>query len=220
MGSECGKKRRYSVGEGRNLELALKEHNSLTLACSLEGLPADWRDRVEAVVRYASPAFDLYVTSVKAGARKRPEGILISIAREGAKDAWSERVEQILTERILQELESSRNVARGKQTSQLRFEMGWDAGGGPSICAAEDLSSLSTAERRKLTADRYHLTADLRLAFQEADLDSDAAHFVAQAFAQMDHPGRWALWARLLLVVVETEAALPIELQRRLIDLG
>jgi len=200
--------------------LALKEHNNLTLACSLEGLPDDWRERVEAVVRYASPAFDLYVTSVKAGARKRPEGILISIAREGAESAWSERVERVLTERILQELESSRVAARSKQASQLRFEMGWDAEGGPSVRAAEDLSALSLTERRKLTSARYDLTAELRLVFGEAELGAQATHFVAQALAQMEHPDRWALWARLLLVVTETEAVLPIELQRRLIDLG
>ncbi len=208
------------MAEGRTASVALKQHNSLTLACTLDGLPDDWRNRVEAVVRYASPAFDLYVTSVKAGARKRPEGVLISIAREGAEDAWSEHVERVLSERILHELENSRVAARGKQASQLRFEMGWDVEGGPSIRATEDLSNLSPAERRKLTSDRYHLTADLRLAFQEAEVDPGAAHFVAQAFAQMDHPERWALWARLLLVVAETEAALPIELQRRLIDLG
>lgn len=204
----------------RKSDLGLKRHNSLTLACSLEGLPSDWRDRVEAVIRYASPAFDLYVTSVKAGARKRPEGVLVSIAREGPEEAWSEEVERMLCARILQELESSRNTVRGKEAAQLRFEMGWDVDGGPSIRAGEDLSPLSPAERRTLTAARYHLTAELKLAFQEADLDAGAAHFVAQAFVQMDHPERWALWARLLLVVAETEAAVPIELQRRLMDLG
>jgi hypothetical protein len=122
--------------------VAFKQHNSLTLACSLDGLPDDWRSRVEAVVRYASPAFDLYVTSVKAGARKRPEGILVSIAREGAEEAWSERVERVLSDRILEEIESSRVAARGKQSAQLRFEMGWDGDGGPSISVEEDLSSL------------------------------------------------------------------------------
>jgi hypothetical protein len=200
--------------------VAFKQHNSLTLACSLEGLPEDWRSRVEAVVRYASPAFDLYVTSVKAGARKRPEGILVSIAREGAEEAWSERVERVLSDRILEEIESSRVAARGKQSAQLRFEMGWDGAGGPSISAEEDLSSLTAAARRELTTARYHLTADLRVAFGEAQITPSSAHFVALAFQQMDHPERWALWARLLLVVAETEAALPVELQRRLMALA
>ena len=200
--------------------MAFKQHNSLTLACSLDGLPDDWRSRVEAVVRYASPAFDLYVTSVKAGARKRPEGILVSIAREGAEEAWSERVERVLSDRIIEELESSRTDARGKKSAQLRFEMGWDADGGPSISTEEDLSSLTAAARRELTTARYHLTADLRVAFGEIQVTPSSAHFVALAFQQMDHPERWALWARLLLVVAETEAALPVELQRRLMALA
>jgi len=200
--------------------VGFKHHNSLMLACSLDGLPADWRTRVEAVVRNASPAFDLYVTSVKAGARKRPEGILVAIAREGAEEAWSERVERVLCDRILEELEAFRAAARGQQSAQLRFEMGWGGEGGPSISASEDLGSLTADERRRLTAERYTLTEDLRVAFERADLDPRSAVFVALAFQQMDYPERWALWARLLLVVGETEAGLSIDLQRRLINLA
>lgn len=200
--------------------MALKQHNSLMIEYPLEGLPSDWRRRVEGVVRQASPAFDLYVTNVKAGSRKEPEGILVSIARDGAEEAWSERVERVIGERIVDEMESSKAEARDKQSMQIRFELGWDPEAGARVSSTEDLSHMPASERLNLIARRHALTSDLRIAFQAEEFHDSTMTFVGTALKQMEYPERWALWARLLLVVIETEAALPMPLQRRLMELA
>jgi hypothetical protein len=125
----------------------------------------------------------------------------------------------LLSERILKEMESSRAEARSKQSAQLHFELGWDGAAGVSVSACEDVSGLDRDERLALIAKRHRLTADLRQVFHKTTLDPGTATFVGLALQQMDYPERWALWARLLLVVVETEALLSIDLQRRVIEL-
>ena len=200
--------------------VALKKHNTMSIPTSLAGLPKGWRTRIEGIVRDASPAFDLYVTSVKAGAQSNPEGILISIARDGAEEAWSRQVERTISDRIRAEVDALRAQVREEQAAQLRLEAGWDAERGSQVSTKEDLSSMLSEERLQLITARHALTRELRLTLQGADLDTGTATFCGLAFQQMEYPERWALWARLLLVVHETEAALPLELQQKLMKLA
>ena len=200
--------------------MGLKQHNNLSIVCSLDGLPSNWRLGVEATVREISPLFDLYVTTVKAGARKSPEGVLISIAREGAEAAWTERVEKVLIERILARLAELRDQSRLAEVARLQLEVGWDASGSSKISVRDDLNSLTERERTELIASRRSLAAELRVVFQEAELAPQAASFCGTALAQMEHPERWALWVRLLLQVAETEAVLRPEVQRKMMELA
>ena len=102
--------------------MAIKRHNSLKIPFPLDGLPRDWRQRVERVIQNASKAFDLYVTNVKAGAMKTPEGILVSISRDGAEEAWNLRVERSISDRIVDEMNLSREDQRTRESDRLRFE--------------------------------------------------------------------------------------------------
>ena len=201
--------------------MGMKLHNSLAIECSLDGLPRDWRARVESVVRGASAAYDLYVTTVKAGSRKDPESVLISITREGAETAWSPRVERVLRERIVDELESARAGERGKESARLRFEhLGWDGTGAAQVSSLETLATSTASERIALAEKRVAVLKQLRLVLLEADFEPPTLAFVGVAMKQMEQPERWALWARLLLVVAETEQAIPMPLQKDLMELA
>ena len=88
------------------------------------------------------------------------------------------------------------------------------------MSTVEKLDASSHAQRLELSTRRRVLLAELRVALQGAELEPPTLAFVAVAMRQMDYPERWALWARLLLAVEETERALPLPLQKRLMELA
>lgn len=196
---------------------AAKKHNTLVLDCDMEGLPADWRDHVESTVRHVGKLFDLYVTSVRAGATANPPRILVSISREGADEAWTEQCRSTLSARILQQLDAAREEEAVRRAELARMESAVAAGPRRSsvqrFAAVEverDAGARDAVQRR-----RTALSQEVRARLAAATLPIPARDLANLALDRMKLPDRWALWARVLLAVEETSAALGDELEGR-----
>jgi hypothetical protein len=199
-----------------------KIHNSLAIDCPIEGLPVDWRERVQATVLHVGKIYDLYVTTAKAGATRSPPGILVSISREGSEEAWTPKVEATLKLRILQQLDMARDeeAERLGAIAALEAEV---AGGArrtrrkriPAVDREQDAAS-----RRSVEARRAAVAAEVKAALARARLSPQAEDLGKLALSRMKQPDRWSMWARLLLAVDETAEAIGEELERRMESLA
>jgi hypothetical protein len=186
----------------------------------LTGLPPDWRQRVEATVRSVGGVYYLYVTTVKAGARKNPPGILLAVARDGAEDAWTPRVEAVLRTRIRTTLEFAKEEERNREKARVRLEMG-DVGASVSEgrIPRETRVPSDPSEKAVRAAKRAVLTGELAALLRRSDLPSEALDLLDVAVERMNHPDRWSLWVRILMQVEEIEEVLPPFMTTRILKL-
>lgn len=194
-----------------------KINNSLVLDVSVEGLPSDWRHKVEAAVTHAAKLYSLYATSVQAGLTGNPPQVLVSISRQGAEEAWTERAEATLRARVIQVLEMAREEEAVRQAAIAQLEAGLVR---PRASVARRIVALERerdkATMRSLNAKRNVVLVEIKTAMTQADLAPAAADLARLALSRMKEPGRFALWAQLLMAVDETAQALGPDMERRL----
>jgi len=200
--------------------MAFKRYNTLIINFRSQNLPRNWRARVEQAISSVGSSFDLTITSVKAGARKKPPGVLISVAREGAEDAWTDKCEAAMKQRVLAVLEHAKEEEISRQVEAMGLEVKTDSLGEQQPIRAREKRRAGTAEQKlELVASRRALSADLAIVYRKVKLPPEAQDLAAIAIKRMQDPTRWSLWAQLLLAVQETRKVLPEELEERLRDL-
>ncbi len=195
-----------------------KKHNSLIVDYEIEGLPGDWRGRVEDAVRHVGKLFDLYVTTVKAGVSNNPPRILVSVSREGAHEAWNEEAEATLRARLVQVLE-----AADEEEAKKRAEIA-DLQAGLAIASRartarqikvvdkqRDLVSQKALDRR-----RQDILAEVRKQLEFQQMPDSAFDLVRLGLDRMKRPDRWAMWVQILLSVDLVSEAIGSELELRL----
>ena len=197
--------------------MAFKHYHTLIINYRFQSLPRNWRARVEQVVGSVGAGFDLNISSVKAGARKKPPGVLISIAREGADDSWTDKCEATMRERVLAVLDHAKEEEITRQVDAMGLDQGRSADDPHSIRAQDKKRRAGTAAQKlEYIASRRALCQDMAIVYRKATLPAEAQDLADVALQRMQDPLRWALWAQILLVVHETHKALPEELERRL----
>lgn len=197
---------------------AYKKHNSLIVDYEVDGLPGDWRRRVEDAVQHVGKLFDLYVTTVKAGVSNNPPRILISVAREGSEEAWNETAEATLKARLLQVLEvaDEEEATKRKNINDLQagLAVAARARAQRQIKVVEKQRDLKTL--RALQVKRDLLTVELRDQIEWAQLPDSASDLIRLALDRMKRPDRWTMWVLILLSVDLTSEAIGSELELRL----
>jgi len=199
--------------------VGLKRHNSLMVDYDTEGLPRDWRRRVEDAVRAVGGLHYLYVTTVKAGERKNPPGVLVSVARDGSEESWTPKVELIIRKRIVDVLNYGKQEEIDRRKESLRAELGQLGVLAGRIPARETRVPADPAEHARRTAKRNVLTQEIAITLRKADIPGEARELLEVALQQMQHPDLWALWVRILMQVEETEEVLPAPLTARILQL-
>ncbi|MCP4873644.1 MAG: hypothetical protein GY898_33575 [Proteobacteria bacterium] len=197
---------------------AYKKHNSLIVDYEVDGLPGDWRNRVEDAVQHVGKLFDLYVTTVKAGVSNNPPRILISVAREGSEEAWNDQAEATLKARLLQVLETAddEEAVKRKNISDLQE--------GLAIAAkARTMRQIKVIEKqrdphtlKKLQIKRTEVIAEVREKIEWAQLPDSASDLIRLALDRMKRPDRWCMWVQILLSVDLASEAIGSELELRL----
>lgn len=196
--------------------MAFKCYNTLIINYRSQNLPRNWRARVEQVVQSVGAGFDLNITSVKAGARKKPPGVLISIARDGIGEAWTDKCEATMKQRVLAVLEHAKEEEIARQVEAMGLDQGLGSVDKDSIRAKEKLRAGTAEQKIEHLAARRALTTELAVVYRKAKLVAEAKDLAGVAIKRMQEPKLWALWAQLLLTVQETRKVLPEELERRL----
>jgi len=199
--------------------VGVKRHNSVTVDYDLEGLPRDWRTRVEDAVRSVGALHYLYVTKAMAGARKDPPGVLVSLARDGSEESWTPKVEDALKARIKSVLDFARQEEIDRRKESLRAELGALGVLAGRIPARETRVPADPGEQSRRAAKRNVLTQEIAITLRRADLPAEARDLLEVAVQQMARPEFWALWVRILMQVEETEEALPAPLTERILKL-
>tara|TARA_Y100001968_G_scaffold314362_1_gene339623 strand:- start:658 stop:1260 length:603 start_codon:yes stop_codon:yes gene_type:complete len=195
--------------------VAFKRYNTVNIEYRASNLPRDWRRRVEQVVNSVGASFELNISSVKAGARKSPPGVLISIARDGAEEAWTAACERTVKQRVLEVLNHAKDEEIARQVEAMGLGTKTRESES-SIRARERRRSLSPEEKIELENARRGITGELARLYAGARLPAEAADLVVVALKRMEEPKRWALWAQLLITVQETRNLLSDELMQRL----
>lgn len=194
----------------------VKKHNSLVLDYDVDGLPRSWRETVESTVRHVGKLFDLYVTTVKAGTSGSPPSILVSISREGAEEAWTEKTQATLRARIAQQLDYVRQEESQRQAEIDALETQL---AGPRRPRHHRFSAVeeprAPAAQKGLDLRRAAVLAELRTRLGKARLPPPARDVANLALDRMKQSDRWALWARVLVTVGETADAIGGELESR-----
>jgi len=201
--------------------MAFKQYNTLIINYRAQNLPRNWRARVEQAVSSVGSSFELNISSVKAGMRKKPPGVLISIARDGAEEAWTDRCEATMKQRVMVVLEHAKEeeISRQVEAMGLDQKVGASAADQHSVRAREKRRAGSADQKLELVASRRALADDLAIVFKKATLPPEAQDLADVAIKRMQDPVRWSLWAQLLLVVQETRKVLPEALEERLRNL-
>lgn len=205
-------------GGGSGDEMAFKRYNTLSINYRAQNLPRNWRSRVEQVIRSVGSSFELSIATVKAGARKKPPGVLISIARDSAEEAWTDKCESTMKQRVLAVLDHAKEeeIARQVGAMGLDQKFGESAVDQHLVRAREKRRAGSAEEKLEWLASRRALTGDLAIVYRKAKLPAEAQDLADVAIKRMQEPSLWALWAQLLLVVQETRKVLPEALEERL----
>jgi hypothetical protein len=196
--------------------MAFKRYNTLIIDYRSKSLPSNWRVRVEQAVKSVGASFDLNISSAKAGARKDPPGVLISLARDGSEEAWTAKCEAAMKKQVLAVLEHAKEEEIARQIEAMGLDAGPGSGSEHSIRAKEKRRAGTAEQKIEHSALRRALTTELAAAYRKEKLPGEAVDLVAVAIKRMQDPKLWALWAQVLLVVQETRKALPEELEQRL----
>ena len=196
--------------------MAFKCYNTLIINYRSQNLPRNWRARVEQVVASVGAGFDLNITSVMAGARKKPPGVLISVARDGIEDAWTAKCEATMKQRVLAVLEHAKEEEIARQVEAMGLDQGPASSEKHSIRAKEKLRAGSAEQKIEHLASRRALTSELAAVYAKARLPAEAKDLAAVAIKRMQEPKLWALWVQLLLAVQETRKVVPEDLERRM----
>jgi hypothetical protein len=197
---------------------ASKKHNSLIVDYEVDGLPSDWRRRVEDTVQHVGKLFDLYVTTVKAGVSNNPPRILISVAREGAESAWNDQAEATIRAQLLQVLETA-----NEEESLRRNEISHLQAGLAIAARARSARHIKVVERqrdprtlRAMQIKRDELTVEVRETIEWALMPDSASDLFRLALDRMKQPDRWTMWVQILLGVDLTSEAIGSDLELRL----
>lgn len=190
-----------------------KRSNHLIVDYEIKNLPHDWRDQVRDVIKHVAAEHRLYATGIDVGQFGTPPKVLIGIKREGAEEAWTEAVQELLRRHIVRTLDRSKN----EEIQRVVKKMGLDgtrasvAGGLVSVRSSADLSP---AERLALTTRRAEAALSLHAALENAELDDAVTDFVGVALQRIRNPDLFGVWAGLLLKLVEVDVALSPDLKR------
>ncbi len=197
---------------------AYKKHNSLIVDYQVDGLPPDWRRRVEDTVQHVGKLFDLYVTTVKAGVSNNPPRILISVAREGSEAAWNEDAEATLKARLLQVLEDAdqEEAVRRSEITHLQagLALAARARAARQIRVVEKQRDLKTLRAMELR--RAELTVQVRDRVEWAQMPDSASDLFRLALDRMKRPDRWSMWVQILLSVDLTSETIGSDLELQL----
>ncbi len=196
--------------------MAFKRYNTLIINFRSKSLPRNWRARVEQAVNSVGGSFGLNISSAKAGARKDPPGVLISIARDGSAEAWTDKCEAAMKKQVLAVLEDAKEEEIARQVEAMGLDAGPGSAGGYSIRAKEKRRAGTAEQKIEYVASRRTLTEELAVVYRKAKLAAEAQDLADVAIKRMQDPKLWALWAQILMVVQETRKVLPEELERRL----
>jgi len=196
--------------------MAFKRYNTLIINYRSKSLPRNWRVRVEQAVKSVGASFDLNIASAKAGSRKDPPGVLISIARDGSEEAWTAKCEAAMKKQVISVLEHAKEEEIARQVEAMGLDAGPGSAGGHSIRAKEKRRAGTAEQKIEHTASRRALTEELAVVYRKAKLAAEAQDLADVAIKRMQDPKLWALWAQILMVVQETRKVLPEELERRL----
>jgi len=202
--------------------MVAKKKNSLIIETKTRGLPIDWRVRLTDTVKQVGKAYNLYITKVDVGLRREPPGIFISVKREGSDEAWTDKVESVLHDRVMDVIHDARREEVARQVTRLGFASTvsfTSLGAATKITAKEpDYVDESTSPQIR-AAQRLQVARDVRQMLDGKELEAEAQDFVTLALDRMRYPRLWALWARLLLMVEEVEMEIPQPMQKRIRDL-
>lgn len=198
--------------------MARKLTHHLVLEYELKNLPDDWRKRVQDVVRTLATNHELFPKVIEVGQYGTPPKILVSIRREGAESAWSETVQAVMRANITRVLDNARKeeVKRKVGSMGLQNRSANVAGG---LLSRYDDTHLTPEERMVRRTKRAMLTVELEAVLKAADLTEPAFDVVTTALERMKSPNLWAIWAGLILKIVEVDVSLSPALKKRTRDL-
>ncbi len=194
--------------------MSRKLTHHLVVEYELKNLPRDWRKRVQDVVRTLSANHDLFPKVIEVGQFGNPAKVLVSIRREGAASAWTEKVQAVMRHNVIRVLDNARKEEVQRQVAGMGLKASQGAVAGQLLSGYDD-AHLTPAERVARRARRTTLLVELDAALTAADLSEPAHDVVTVALAHMKTPGVWAIWAGLLLKIVEVDVCLSAELKRR-----
>ncbi len=190
-----------------------KRSNHLIVDYEIKNLPHDWRDQVRDVIKHVSAEHRLYATTIDVGQFGDPPKVLVGMRREGAEEAWTETVQEVLRGHVVRTLDRAKNEEVQRVVKKMGLEGARTAVAG-GLIVIRDGSDLSASERLTLHTQRAEVAVAVAAALKEAVLGDAVANFVETAAARMRQPELFPVWAGLLLKLVEVDVALSPALKR------
>ena len=196
------------------MPVSRKLTHHLIVEYELKNLPQDWRTQVQDVVRTLASNHNLFPKLIEVGQFGTPPKVLVSIRREGAESAWTEAVQDVMRRNVTRVLDAARKEEVDRQVASMRMRPGGGAVAGALVEGYDD-GHLDPTQRLARRTRRATLLVDLRAALDRAELSEPAHDVVSTALEHMKQPALWAIWAGLLLKIVEVDVSLPAELKKR-----
>ncbi len=190
-----------------------KRSNHLIVDYEIKNLPHDWREQVRDVIKHVAAEHRLYATTIDVGQFGQPPKVLIGMRREGAEEAWTETVQELLRGHVVRTLDRAKNEEVQRVVKKMGLEGARTAVAG-GLVAIRDGSALSASERLTLHTQRADVALKVATALKDAVLGDAVADFVETALSRMKHPELFPVWAGLLLKLVEVDVALSPGLKR------
>jgi hypothetical protein len=195
--------------------VSIKLTHHLVVDYELKNLPPDWRKQVQDVVRTLASNHQLFPKLIEVGQFGTPPKVLVSIRREGAAAAWTDAVQAAMKANVVRVLDAARKQEIERQVAGLGLgERKGDVAG--AMLDGYDDRDLDPAQRLARRTRRATLLVDIEAALKNAELSEPAHDVVDTALLHMKTAGLWAIWAGLLLKIVEVDVCLPAELKKRM----
>lgn len=195
--------------------MSRKLTHHLVLEYELKNLPRDWRTRVQDVVRTLAANHDLFPKLIEVGQFGTPPKVLVSIRREGAESAWTEAVQDLMRGNITRVLDAARKEEVERQVAGMGLKASQSGVAGALLSGYDD-GHLPEAERIARRTKRATLLIEIEEALSRAELTEPAHDVIDAALERMKNPTMWAIWAGLLLKIVEVDVSLSPALKRRM----
>ena len=195
--------------------MSRKLTHHLVVEYELKNLPRDWRKQVQDVIRTLAANHDLFPKLIEVGQFGTPPKVLVSIRREGAESAWNDKVQELMRHNVVRVLDNARKEEVARQVAGMGLKTGSSGVAGGMMSGYVD-GALPPAERVARQMKRSTLLAEISAVLTTADLSEPAHDFVQTALEHMKTAGLWAIWAGLLLKIVEVDVSLSPDHKRRM----
>ena len=194
--------------------MARKLTHHLVIEYELKNLPRDWRTRVQDVVRTLAANHDLFPKLIEVGQFGTPPKVLVSIRREGAESNWTPKVQELMRHNVVRVLDNARKEEVERQVAGMGLKAAPGGVAGAMVSGYDD-AHLSESERIERRTKRATLLIEIETVLRAADLSEPAHDVIDVALEHMKKPAFWAIWAGLLLKIVEVDVSLSPQLKRR-----